>query len=920
MFFKKRNEPKMKNIIYFILTAISMHLSAQQLSVYDLRCGNTKNPKGIQSTPELSWKLKSGLRNINQHAYSIIVADKPDLIRKNIGNIWSSGKINSSASIFVIYKGPALQPAKTYYWKVKVWDNQGHTTNWSPTANWQTGLFTSANWQNAEWIALQQLPDSSRILPSLNSDERKLNKDEILPLLRKGFGLNRSIKKATIFIAGLGHFELHINGKKIGDHFLDAGWVDYSKEALYETFDVTNDLVKGDNALGVMLGNGFYFIPAERYHKLKTAYGYPKMICRLLIEYQDGTLENIVSDQSWKADTSPVTYSSIYGGEDYNANLEQRGWDKSGFNDDRWKAVLITSGPGLLYAEMQEPVKVFDHFKPKYVHELKPGIKVYNFGQNASAIFTISVKGNTGDTIRLIPAELLNTDGSVNQKATGSPYYFSYILKGAGMEKWEPRFAYYGFRFIQTELHPVHESSNTEIFSLEMKHIRNAAYDAGTFSCSEPLFNRIDTLIKWAVKSNMMSVFTDCPHRERLGWLEETHLMGSSVKYNFDILTLCRKVIHDMKNAATADGLIPAIAPEFAVFNEPFRDSPEWGSACILLPWYVYQWYGDKQVLNENYDMMQHYVAYLKRKSLHNILAYGLSDWYDIGPEKSGFAQMTPMGLTATAIYYYDVTILSNIAGVLEKKDDRKMYLEWGAEVKKAFNSQFFDKENMQYGTGSQTSNSMAVYMGLVNPEDKSMVVDNIVKELEKNDYKLSAGDIGFRYLIRVLDQDGRSEVIYKMNNRDDVPGYGYQLKHGATALTESWQAYASVSNNHFMLGHLMEWLYDGLAGIDQEAGSVGFKTIKIRPEIVGNIHQVQGTYLSPYGTIATEWNKIGMLFTLQVKIPPNTTAVVYLPASNIDEIRESAVKWKGKVIYQNGKAIIKVGSGVYNFSVSYKN
>ena len=323
----------MRNIICFIFIAVSLPIWAQQLSVYDLRCGNTIDPKGVKGTPELSWKLKSGLRNVSQQAYSIIVADQPGIIQKNTGNIWSSGKINSSASVYVNYKGPVLQPAKTYYWKVKVWDNQGHATIWSPVANWQTGLFTSLNWQNAQWIALKQLPDSSRILPSLTSGKRKLNKDEILPILRKKFELNRSIKKATIFIAGLGHFELHINGRKIGDHFLDAGWIDYSKEALYETFDVTNNVVKGDNAIGVLLGNGFYFIPAERYHKLKTAYGYPKMICRLLIEYQDGTKENVVSDQSWKADAGPITYSSIYGGEDYNANLEQAGWDKSVFNE-----------------------------------------------------------------------------------------------------------------------------------------------------------------------------------------------------------------------------------------------------------------------------------------------------------------------------------------------------------------------------------------------------------------------------------------------------------------------------------------------------------------------------------------------------------------------------------------------------------
>lgn len=898
----------------------AINLFAQDIALYDLRCENKKEPLGIDiEKPQLSWKIQSNRRNVVQKAYSIIVADSKIAIEKNMGNVWSSLQINSSQSINIIYSGKKLQAAQKYYWKVKVWDNQQHESSWSNTATFQTGLFKKEDWQNAQWIALQQMDDTAKIIPSLTANKRKTPAGEILPLFRKEFTVQKQIERATIFIAGLGHFELHVNGTKIGDHYLDAGWTNYLKEALYETFDVTENLVKGTNTIGVMLGNGFYYIPAERYRKLKTAYGFPKMICRLLIKYTDGSSENIVSDESWKADASPVTFSSVYGGEDYNANLEQKGWDEPNFSSSQWKKVLIVNDTIHLQSQLQEPVKVFNHFNPISQKKIKPNIWIYDFGQNASSIVALTVRGNKGDTIKLIPAELISADGTANQKATGTPYYFNYILKGNGIETWQPRFTYYGSRYVQVELRPLQVNSNTKIISLQMLHVRNAAYDAGSFVCANNLFNKIDTLIKWAIKSNMVSVFTDCPHREKLGWLEETHLVGPSVKDNFDILNLCKKSISDMRSAQTEDGLVPEIAPEFVEFNHPFRDSPEWGSACILLPWYMYQWYGDERVLIDNYGMMKRYLNYLQSKTNNFILSYGLSDWFDIGPKKSGFSQMTPMGLTATAIYYYDLSVITQIANILTKKEDVEQYKSLAEKVKQAFNEKFFNTQTKQYGSGSQTSNAMPLYMGLVEPENKTSVVNNLVKEIETNNYELTAGDIGFRYLIQALYEAGRSDVIYKMNNRDDVPGYGYQLKHGATALTESWQAYPSVSNNHFMLGDLMEWFYSALAGINQTQNSIAFSEVKIKPEIVGNITAAKGTYASPYGNIITDWKKTNQSFEINVSIPANSKAVIYLPASAKDVIKESGKTWNEKIEYTAGKVVITTGSGKYHFSVLYK-
>lgn len=870
-------------LISGLLSLLAISTQAQNLSVRNLKCDYRVNPLGVDMlNPVLSWQLVSKQKNVLQTAFRILVTDDATLLSKNTGNIWDSKKIESSASIQVSYSGKALQSAKKYYWKLMVWDNKGNQSAWSNINSWQMGLLSEADWQHAKWIGYENIPDTSIIVPAIHGNGKKAwgKRPDILPLLRKSFVVNKKIKQATAFISGLGHFEMSINGKKVGDNFLDPGWTNYSKQALYVSFDVTRQIKTGSNAIGVMLGNGFYYIPGERYRKLTGAFGYPKMICRLLIEYSDGTSENIISNESWKTAPSPTIFSSIYGGEDYDATKEQSGWDKTLFNDATWKNAVVVSGHQL-QSQTAEPLKLMQVFTPIKQTKIKEGMWVYDCGQNMSGIPQITVEGKRGDTVKIIPAELINEDGTANQKSTGSPHYYLYILKGTGQEIWQPKFTYYGFRYLQVEnVTAVKELNNRGPWLVSIKglHTSNAAERVGSFNSSNELFNKTDKLIDWSIKSNMASVFTDCPHREKLGWLEESHLVGASVKYEYDIATLCRKAINDMMLTQTPEGLIPEIAPEYVKFDEPFRDSPEWGSASIILPWYVYQWYGDSAILEASYPMMKRYIDYLKTKAKDNILTQGLGDWYDLGPNRPGFSQLTAMGITATATYYYDLNILSRIANLLGKKDDAEDFTALSAKVKAAYNQTFFNDTTKQYGTGSQTSNAIAVYMGLVDEKDKAVVIANIINDIRKNNNSLTAGDIGYRYLLKVLDDAGRSDVIYDMNNRSDVPGYGYQLAKGATALTESWQALPNVSNNHLMLGHIMEWFYEGLAGISQAENSVAYKNIVIRPQLVGDITHAAATYQSPYGEISSYWNITGDIFALRVIIPANTTAVVYLP------------------------------------------
>ncbi|RZK53046.1 MAG: alpha-L-rhamnosidase, partial [Hymenobacter sp.] len=455
-------------------------------------------------------------------------------------------------------------------------------------------------------------------------------------------------------------------------------------------------------------------------------------------------------------------------------------------------------------------------------------------------------------------------------------------------------------------------------------HTRNAAAQVGEFSCSNALLNQTNALIDWAIKSNLASVFTDCPHREKLGWLEETHLMGASMRYGYDIATLGRKTVADMQASQLENGLVPEIAPEYVKFEwggDMFRDSPEWGSASIILPWYLYQWYGDQQVLRDSYPMMQRYLAYLGTQAHNHIITKGLGDWYDLGPKPPGTSQLTPMGVTGTATYYYDLTLLAGIARLLGHADHAAAYEQLGAEVKTAFNEQFFNPQTKQYATGSQAANAMAVYMGLVAPENKAAVIENLVQDLRRNDNRLTAGDIGYRYLLRVLEDAGRSDVIFAMNSRADVPGYGYQLAHGATALTESWAALPTVSNNHLMLGHLTEWLYGGLAGIRPAEGAVAFAKIDIRPTPVGDVTSARARHHSPYGLIVSDWQQTATGFALTTTIPANATATVYLPATAASLILES-----GQPLAQHpelrllgvgqGRARVQVGSGTYHFEV----
>jgi len=907
-----------------LLTFISC--SQNPVSVSGLKCDGRTNPLGIEAmNPRFSWVINSNERDTRQSAYQILVADSPEKLKKNIGNIWDSKVVKSGRSILVEYAGLTLSSEKKYYWKVKIYNLAEKASSWSEPAMWQMGLLSVNDWNKATWIGFENLADSMKVVPGIHGDGDKLGnkavKRSIVPLFRKEFSVEKKIKCATLYISGLGHYEATINGQKVGQSFLAPGWTNYDKVCLYNSYDVTSQLTVGKNAIGVIVGNGFYNINRERYRKLVIAYGYPKMISKLKINYEDGTSTTVVSGIDWKCTPSPIVYSSIYGGEDYDATLEQKGWDQPGFDDSKWKMSLpVTVPSGKLSAETDFPLTIREVIKVKKTVLTEPGKYLYDFGQNCSGIIELKVSGKKGSVIKLTPGELITKDKKINQNASGGPYYFSYTLKGDGIEIWRPKFTYYGFRYVMVEgAIPDSEKQNTEIpkiIDLQLLHTANSAPKTGEFECSNQLFNQIYTLIDWAVRSNLASVVTDCPHREKLGWLEQTYLMGASVHYNYNLYPLYRKAIRDMIDAQTPDGLIPDIAPEFVPFEGGFRDSPEWGSAGIILPWMIWQWYGDLALVKEAMPMMKKYVAYLGTKADGHILSHGLGDWFDYGPNTPGEAQLTPKALTATAIYYYDILLLSKMMELTNNKEDAEKMTALANEVKKAFNTKFFNSETKVYSTGSQTAMAMPLCFGLVNDNDRKAVFENIIDSISFSGKKLTAGDIGFHFLVKALEEGGGSQLLYDMNFRNDVPGYGFQLKKGATALTESWPALEEVSNNHLMLGHLMEWFYTGLGGIKQEETGVAFKNIIIRPEIVGDITWVKSSYQSSNGLIRSEWKKEQNILEMTVEIPANTSATIHLPTNQEESVTENGKKTTVSKT-ADGKYFCKVGSGTYIYKMA---
>lgn len=900
----------MRKISLILLLLISA-LSCYALQVSRMTCEMADNPLAVPTaSPRLGWQL-TGDNDEMQSAYQIEVY-KAEGSKKT--QVWNSGKVVSGKSQLVPYSGPALSPLSRYLWRVKVWNEAGKPSSWSGYSEFR--IAPDEQFLDGKWIGAVSYEDA-RLPEGRNYTSDKWKIPEIKELwdrvdtltnrsilLRTDFDLPRKVADATVYICGLGHYELSINGRKVGDGEFTPLWSDYDKTVYYNAYDVTDYVRKGENAVGVLLGNGFYnVIRGKRYSKLQVSFGPETLWLKMLVNFTDGTSEIITTGERWKYDLSPITFHSMYGGEDYDARLEQPGWDKAGFDDSAWRPVVVQRAPkGRLTAQMAPPVKIMKRFAVKNVHKLTsaevdsatkktkrtvdPSALVLDMGQNLSGFPEITLQGQPGQTVTMLVSESLTDEGAANQRQTGRQHYYTYTLRCDQPETWHPRFSYYGFRYIQLEGAVLAGQPNPDglpvVEDIASCFVYNSAPEHGVFESSNEILNGAHRLISNAVRSNMQSVFTDCPHREKLGWLEQVHLNGPGLLYNYDLTSYLPKVLRDIADSQQADGMVPTVAPQYVVFEGPgvdvFSNSPEWGATLFIAPWMYYETYGDDSLIRQYYSNMVRYAEYLDSRAENNLLDFGLGDWYDYGDFTSGFSRNTPVGLVASAQYYMDLIHLAKAAQVIGKTEDAAKYNALAAKVCEAFNKNYFDPATCEYGTGSQTSNAMPLFLGMVPDQYRQCVIDNLVGDIHEHGTRLTTGDVGNRFLFRALADNGLDSVMYDMHNHYDTPGYGFQQKYGATTLTEQWDPRKGSSWNHFMMGQIDEWLFRSLLGIRTDESTPGMQHIVIRPAVVGDLTAVKGRVPTLYGEVEVEWRRVGNDFMMDVVLPVNVSADIYLP------------------------------------------
>lgn len=881
--------------------------------------------------PRFTWQLESpeAERGTRQSAWRVIVASSRASAATGHGDIWDSGPVAGERPAGRPGHDLPLRSQRIYYWSLMVWDGHGRESGWIEPIPLITGMVASGDWE-AHWIAAE--PDRPIQIATSRGGHSDLDRGKPLPIFRRAFPVTRAIRSAIVSVSGLGQYELTINGRPVTASLLNPGWTDYRRTVLYNSFDVTGLLDQGENALAVMLGNGMYNVEGVkgRYKKFVGSFGQPKLLLQLRILYEDGGETIVASDHRWTTRDGPIRFSSIYGGEDYDARLDPAGWRLPGASMEGWSPALVFGAPpGRLKAQGNAPITIDRDYPTVKITEPKPGIFVYDLGMNVASWPVLTVRGPAGATVTLSPSEVLGEDGLIAPRSIGArpglPVCYNYTLSGEGEERWHPRFSYCGCRYLQVEsATPVDRSSPGQPVILDLRNafIHADVEQVGTFESSQTLLVRIHELIRQAALSNTVSVFTDCPHREKLGWLEQDHLNAATLFYIEDAISVYEKTIADIVDAQLPSGQIPEIAPEYVQFlgpDEKYRDSPEWGGTVVLGAWAAYRFTGNTRILAIGYPAMCRYADYLESKrGGDGIIAYGLGDWLDIGPKKnSGVSQLTTLGLTATATYYEMLDAMSGIARVLGRPDaEAADYRSRAASVRTAFNARFFHSDQGGYDTGSQTANAMPLALGLVPAGREADVLAKLVADIRSRQDHVTAGDVGFHYVVRALMDHGRPDVLHAMLSRTDPPSYGAQVMAGATALTENWDPADGGSQDHFMLGHAEQWLFGGLAGIRMDFARTG-APIVIAPQPVPGLDSAGGRYRSVLGPIVSRWQRQGAGLKLEVEIPAGAKAEVRLPAP-IAAIREGGRPARlvpGIAISRDGTAMT-IGSGRYLFEI----
>ena len=917
---------KITTRLIFFICCLSFSAFAQHekdIQLRNLRVEMLVNPKGIDATaPRFSWELAGAQRGLQQTAYEILIASSAENLNRGKADIWNSGKILSDKSIHVAYAGAPLASRMECFWKVKVWTNKGEA-NYSDASYFSVGLLSATDWQ-AKWTGLDRSFPWDTITKMARLSARYFRKD---------LNAAKAIKKATVYISGLGLYELYINGEKIGDQVLAPGPTDYSKTIKYNSFDVTKNVIEGKNTIGTILGNGRFYTMRQQYKPKKWHnFGFPRMLLQLEIEFTDGSKQMVVSDDSWKVTADgPIRTNNEYDGEEYDATKEMPGWNMPGFNDNEWlKAELVKAPGGNMQAQMNENMAVMERLKPVSIKQTKPATYILDMGQNMAGWIKIKVQGNKGDKVTLRFAESLQPNGELYVANLRDALVTDvYTLKGNGEETWAPRFVYHGFRYV--EISGCNHTPKTDDFIGEV--IYDNMQTIGTFETSNKTINQVYKNAYWGIRSNYKGMPVDCPQRdERQPWLGDRSTGAYGESFIFDNARLYTKWLDDIEDSQTPEGSIPDVAPNFWYY---YKDGVTWPGTYLQIAGMLYNQFGDLQPIRKHYDSMKKWMDYMQRKYMVNYIvtkdSYG--DWC-VPPESPELihakdpTRITEPRLISTATYYHMLQLMKRFAELLNKEEDKAVFDALAINVKEAFNNAFYDKEKRQYGNNTVTANILPLAFDMIPGNDSEAVFKSIVdKTMIENNGHISTGVIGTQWLMRWLTQCGRADIAYRLASNRTYPGWGYMAENGATTIWELWNGNTANprmnSQNHVMLlGDLIVWFYENLAGIKSSETTPGYKRIIMKPSIIDGLNFVNASYHSMHGLIKSHWKKDNGNFSWDITVPGNTTAEVYIPAASVNEVMEgtssaSASDGVKFLKMENGNAVFELGSGEYHFKVS---
>jgi alpha-L-rhamnosidase len=787
-------------------------------------------------------------------------------------------------------------------------DHSWKTSN-SEQENWKSADFNDSSWVYArETVRCGEGPWGKVDQPAV-----------VLPppsYLRKTFSVEKPIKRAVVYVSALGLYELHINGKRVGEDYFAPGWTDYLMRVYYQTYDVTGLIKEGGNAIGAILADGWY-AGYVGFGKKREHYGSkPRLFVQLEIEYADGGMQTVITDNSWKATHGPHLEADFLMGETYDARKEMTGWAQDGFDDSNWHTVAVTDKvQGRLQSYPGVTVQKILEIKPKKLTEPQKSVYVFDMGQNFAGWARLKVKAEAGTKLVLRFAEMLNPDGTIyTTNLREARCTDTYITSGRGEEIWEPRFTYHGFRYVEVTGYP----GQPPLDAITGVVVHSNTPQVGSFECSNPRVNQLYKNIVWGQRSNFIEVPTDCPQRdERLGWTGDAQIFIRTATYNMDVAAFFTKWLVDLEDAQSKEGAFPDVAPRKVAMGDGV---PAWGDAGVICPWTIYQVYGDRRVIEKHYESMKKWIAYLQKNS-DNLLrrAYGYGDWVSIGSD-------TPKDVIATAYFAYSTRLLSEMAAAIGKMEDAKKYQELFEQIKQAFNKAYVSDAARIKGD-TQTCYCMGLYFDLLPNEKRQRATGYLVEDVRKHDWHLTTGFVGLSYLLPALTETGNLDVAYRLLNQDTFPSWGYSIKNGATTIWERWDGWTEQkgfqdpgmnSFNHYAFGSVGRWLFGTVAGIDTDGP--GYKRIRIEPKPGGGITDARASYRSIYGKIVSDWKIKNGEFTLSVTIPANTMATVYVPAKDAESVTEGDLPAsKAKAVrllrMDNGKAVFAVGSGQYRFA-----